>query len=353
MSVSFWHDRRVLVTGHTGFKGAWLTLWLQHLGAHVTGLSLPPEHPDGTYAACAPWVGVAEHEADIRDGGAVHRAFRDSSPEVVLHLAAQALVRRSYEQPAQTYATNVMGTAHVLEAIRSTPSVRAAVVVTSDKVYRNDGTGKAFREDAPLGQSDPYSSSKASAELLTASWRASFFSAGPGVATARAGNVIGGGDKATDRLVPDALRALTSNAPLRLRFPAAVRPWQHVLEPLHGYLLLAQALATGAAGVPDAVNFGPDTASCRPVAEVVDTLFRLVGTGSWEEESGHRREATLLRLDSSLAGRTLGWRPALDLDTALLWTVEWHKAERAGDSARALALAQICRYGRLLEERNA
>jgi CDP-glucose 4,6-dehydratase len=345
---AFWHGRRVLVTGHTGFKGAWLTLWLERLGARVTALSLPPEHPDGTYASCAPWAEVTEHFVDLRDHDAVVDTIQQAQPEVTLHLGAQALVGRGYQEPTLTWATNVMGTAHVLEGVRATPSVRAAVIVTSDKVYRNDGRGETFTEQAPLGQSDPYSSSKAAVELLVESWRTSLLEGRPAVATARAGNVIGGGDKAQARLVPDALRALRAGETLAVRFPDAVRPWQHVLEPLHGYLRLAEALHAGHPGTPPAINFGPDLDSCRSVAEVVDELHRLAGAGRWRPDPGRRAEATLLRLDSSLARATLGWRPRLSLTTALEWTVQWHRAEVAGSSLRDLADRQIAEYESLL-----
>lgn len=349
MDRSFWRGRRVLVTGHTGFKGAWLLLWLQGLGARTTAFALPPEYADGAYTRLAPWTNVDEHEADLRDKDAVTRVVAAADPEVVVHLGAQALVRRSYEDPVGTWASNVLGTAHLLESVAAAPSVRAVVVVTSDKVYRNDGGGHAFKEDAPLGQADPYSSSKAAVELLIDSWRRSFPGTGGLLATARAGNVIGGGDRAVDRLVPDALRALAAGDVLRLRFPAAVRPWQHVLEPLHGYLLLAEALATGQAP-PSAVNFGPGPESCQSVASVVETLHRLAGGGTWEELAGERREATLLRLDSGLAHASLGWRPRLDLETALAWTVEWHEAELQGGSLRELARDQVARYETLLDD---
>ncbi|HVF75633.1 MAG TPA: CDP-glucose 4,6-dehydratase [Acidimicrobiales bacterium] len=348
--ASFWRSRRVLVTGHTGFKGAWLALWLEHLGASVTGLALPPETPDGIFGLLGSWDGLDSRIIDLRDADAVIAAVADTDPDVVLHLGAQALVRRGYADPVGTYDTNVMGTAHVLRGVEAAPAVKAVVVVTSDKVYANDGAGRPFTESDPLGHGDPYSNSKACTELLVASWRASFLGPkGVPVATARAGNVVGGGDVAEDRLVPDALRALAAADVLRLRNPDAVRPWQHVLEPLAGYLLLAQRLVEGDQAVPDAVNFGPDEESCRSVSDVVQKVFELTGTGKWEHEGGEQPpEATLLRLDSSLARERLGWRPRLDLDDTLAWTVDWWRAQREGADMRAFSLAQIATFEELI-----
>lgn len=347
--ASFWRNRRVLLTGHTGFKGAWLALWLEHLGASVTGLSLPPESPDGIHGAIGTWDGLDARMVDLRDADGVARVVADADPEVVLHLAAQALVRRGYADPVGTYDVNVMGTAHVLRAVQRASSVQAIVVVTSDKVYANDGAGRPFIESDPLGHGDPYSNSKACAELLVASWRTSFLGPkGIPVATARAGNVVGGGDVAADRLLPDAFRALAAADVLRLRNPDAVRPWQHVLEPLSGYLLLAQRLATGELA-PEAVNFGPDDDSCRSVSEVVQRVFDLTGTGTWEPDGGAQPpEASLLRLDSSLAHRRLGWRPRLDLAGTLAWTVDWWRAQVEGSDMRAFSLAQIAAYEELI-----
>jgi CDP-glucose 4,6-dehydratase len=347
----FWRGRRVLLTGHTGFKGAWLLLWLQDAGAEVTALALPPEHDDGIYSLCGPWADVEEHTCDLRQSEELARVVRRAQPEVVLHLAAQALVRRSYETPLETWGSNVMGTANLLQAVTGAPSVRAVVVVTSDKVYRNDGAGRPFREDDPLGQYDPYSSSKAATELVVESWRKSFFrDGGPAVATARAGNVIGGGDQARDRLVPDVLRAVSRQEVLQIRFPDSVRPWQHVLEPLHGYLRLAEHLAGGRRDV-EAVNFGPELDCCRPVAEVVTRIHELLGSGSWQVTPGERQEAALLRLDSTLARDVLGWSPRLDLERALAWTVQWYEATRDGADVRAVALDQLHSYSALAGEK--
>lgn len=344
--MTWWKGRRVLVTGHTGFKGAWLTLWLERLGAVVTGLALPPEDPAGAFGALGPWPGVASHMVDLRDGPAVAEVVAGADPEVVLHLGAQALVRRSYTDPAGTWAVNVIGTANVLEAARALPALKSVVVVTSDKVYANVGDGAPFTEDDRLGGHDPYSSSKAAAEVATASWRRSYFDdLEVGVATARAGNVIGGGDRGEDRLLPDLWRALESEKGVRLRYPQATRPWQFVLEPLHGYLLLAEALAEARADVPRAVNFGPGLAGCVPVGTVVDRAIALWGGGHWEQEPGQQpHEAHLLHLDASLATSTLGWRPQLDVDTALAWTVEWWRAAAAGEDLRKLAESQIDAY---------
>jgi CDP-glucose 4,6-dehydratase len=353
----FWKGRRVLVTGHTGFKGAWLSLWLQSLGAHVSGLSLPelPTHPS-LYELAGVEGGMERSFAcDIRDAAAVEEAFGAVRPEVVLHLAAQPLVRRSFEQPHATYEINVMGTVNVLDAVRTSEGVRAVVIVTSDKCYENDGRTAAYRETDALGGRDPYSSSKAAAELVTSAYRRSFF-AGPEssqVASARAGNVIGGGDWGTDRLVPDIVHAATSGSALRLRNPASTRPWQHVINPLGGYLLLAQALwdTPERAG---AWNFGPDEQDARTVEWVVERIARLWTEGvRWEvDRDAHPPEARYLHLDSERARNELGWRPALGLDQALLATVEWYRAWRDGQDLRALTLEQIARYAGRVDGRS-
>jgi CDP-glucose 4,6-dehydratase len=333
------------VTGHTGFKGAWLCLWLSRLGAEVSGLALDPEDPRGAFAALAQPLAPGGAPIDLRDRAAVARRVAETDPEVIFHLGAQALVRRAYADPIGTWNVNALGTAHLLEAARSAPSLRAALVVTSDKVYANTGDARPFTEQDQLGGHDPYSSSKAGTELVVASWRHSFFSkADVGLATARAGNVIGGGDRGEDRLLPDAWRALEAQEPVRLRYPRATRPWQFVLEPLLGYLLQAERLATVREG-PVALNFGPDPTCCAPVAEVVERVFELWGSGHWEQVGGpHPPEAATLRLDAGQAAATLGWRPRLDLDTALGWTVEWWRASAAGGDLRALAEGQIDRY---------
>lgn len=359
----FWADRRVLLTGHTGFKGAWLSLWLQQLGAQVTGLapSGPPTRPS-LYELARVGDGMRECVADVRDARALREAVARERPEVVLHLAAQPLVRRSYEEPALTYEVNVMGTVNVLEAVRQArEDVRAVVVVTSDKCYENPpGGDRRFVEGDPMGGEDPYSSSKACAELVTAAYRNSFFSdidqemgqdrSPPRIATARAGNVIGGGDWGADRLIPDIVRAVEEGWSVRVRNPDAVRPWQHVLNPLSGYLVLAQELcgetAPQAAG---AWNFGPADRDARTVGWLVQRLADNWGDAlRWEAEGTAGEldppEAGHLALDSSKAEHGLGWRPAWDLEEALERVVSWHEAHRRGEDMRAVSLAQIAEF---------
>ncbi|HXD53878.1 MAG TPA: CDP-glucose 4,6-dehydratase [Solirubrobacteraceae bacterium] len=346
----FWRGRRVLVTGHTGFKGAWLSLWLQSLGAELTGLSSGPPTVPSLYAQADVGAGMREHRGDVRDAAAVGAALAASRAELVLHLAAQPMVRRSLREPALTWEVNVMGTINVLEAVRAAGGqVGGVLVVTSDKCYENPPGGtRAFVEGDALGGSDPYSSSKAGAELVAAAWRRSFFSAAgtPNLATARAGNVIGGGDRGEDRLLPDALRAVEDGSELLVRNPAAVRPWQHVLNPLVGYLLLARRLLEG----PDAArawNFGPPPGDARPVGWIVERLAELwEGDLRWRaDERPNPPEAGHLELDSGAAERELGWRPAWSLEEALARIVEWHLRERAGENMREQTLAQIAAYG--------
>jgi CDP-glucose 4,6-dehydratase len=344
----FWMRRRVLITGHTGFKGAWLSLWLQSLGAELTGLAPGPPTRPSLYEVAGVAGGIDERAVDIRDAEAVGAAVRECAPEVVLHLAAQPMVRRSLRDPAMTYAVNVMGTVNVLEAVRRLGAdVRAVVVVTSDKCYENDGlAAKAFVEGDPLGGGDPYSSSKACAELVAAAYRRSYFSEdrSPRLATARAGNVIGGGDWGEDRLIPDVVRAVESARALRVRNPDSVRPWQHVLNPLSGYLRLAERLWRGEGD--RAWNFGPPEAEARPVSWIVEQLGDLWGGAlRWELDPGPSPpEAGRLSLDSSDAERQLGWRPAWDLERALELLVDWHRAQLGGEDMRAVTLAQIARF---------
>ena len=346
---SYWLGRRVLLTGHTGFKGAWLALWLEQLGAHVTGLALPPEDDKSTFTALSPSPRLDHHVVDLRDAAAVLPLVEATDPEVILHLGAQALVRRGYHDPVGTYAVNLMGTVNVLQASKAAPSLRAVLVVTSDKVYASSQDDRPYREGDPLGGRDPYASSKACAELVAQAWRCSF--AGTvGLATCRAGNVIGGGDRGHDRLLPDTWRALEAQRPLRLRHPDATRPWQFVLEPLWGYLALARRLATDPSGSPEALNFGPATMGAS-VAEVVEAVFSLWGGGQWEREMvAQPWEAPTLRLDSSLAERALGWRARMGLDLSLQWTVDWWRCQRDSGDLRQLALDQIKAYEDMVED---
>jgi CDP-glucose 4,6-dehydratase len=348
-----WQGRRVLVTGHTGFKGAWLALWLNEMGARVAGYALAPHTSPSLYAAAGVRSSIdVEAIADVRDSGALSAFMQAFDPEVVFHLAAQSLVRRSYDDPRETYATNVEGTAAVLNAARACPGLRAVVVVTSDKCYSNDGGSSPFKESDKLGGSDPYSSSKACAEIMTAAYRTSFFRSAnrTAVATARAGNVIGGGDWAQDRLVADAMLAFGAGKPVRLRHPKSTRPWQHVLDALNGYLILAKALLKDGAGHAESWNFGPAAGEELTVASVVERMAARWGGGaSWQADGGeHPREAATLRLDSSKARGRLGWRPRLALEPAVDWTVDWYRDQlRAPDSARALCKEQIARFSAL------
>ncbi len=347
---AFWNGKRVLVTGHTGFKGAWLTLWLQRFGAEVNGLALAPDTEPSLFALAVAGT-VASATVDVRDLAGVRASLDAARPDIVLHLAAQALVRPSYADPVGTYATNVMGTVHVLEAARDIESVRAAVVVTSDKAYENREWVWAYRETEAMGGHDPYSSSKGCAELVVSAYRRSFFgSGGLRLASARAGNVIGGGDWSTDRLVPDIMRAFSHGGSVEIRSPGAVRPWQHVLEPLAGYLVLAQHLAgADGAAFAEAWNFGPTDEDCRPVSYVMDALASAWGGGArWHlSDRQHAHEANVLKVDSSKARARLGWDRRLGLDEALAWTADWYRGHSEGASARDLTLAQIDAYQRL------
>jgi CDP-glucose 4,6-dehydratase len=350
---SFWKDKRVFVTGHSGFKGSWLTLWLSRLGAKVTGFSLEPPSDPSLFDQASVAQAIDSIHGDIRDPGQLRRAFAGAEPEIVFHLAAQSLVRRGYRDPIETYSTNVMGTAIVLDSVRKQPGVRAVVSVTSDKCYDNREWPWGYRECDPLGGKDPYSSSKAGAELVTSAYRASYFSSPQstvGVASARAGNVIGGGDWAEDRLVPDLVRGFTTGHPVAIRCPGAVRPWQHVLEPLRGYMLLAERLWRGERDFAAAWNFGPEARDERSVAWVADRLQQLWGEGArWTTDTdAHPPEATYLKLDTSKTVARLGWRPLLDLENALEWIVDWHKATAAGEEAPVVCHRQLDAYEELL-----
>ena len=342
--MSFWAGRRVLVTGHTGFKGSWLSLWLQHRGADVVGVSRGIPTTPALFTHARVGEGMRSVEADVLDAEAVAAAVAEARPEIVFHLAAQPLVRLSFEDPVGTYATNVLGTAHVLDAVRRAGGVRAVVNVTTDKVYENREWVWAYRETDALGGYDPYSSSKACSELVTAAFRSSFFGAGdaPNVATGRSGNVIGGGDWARDRLVPDLLRGAVEGEPVLIRNPASVRPWQHVLNPLDGYLRLAEGLWDDPS-LAASFNFAPSAEDAWTVGAIADRLGELWEGGlRWEHDGGeHVHEATYLRLDSSLAKARLGWEPRWGLDEALKRIFDFARAERAGEDLRSVALAQI------------
>jgi CDP-glucose 4,6-dehydratase len=342
-----WQGRRVLVTGHTGFKGGWLSIWLDALGAKVLGLSLPPAEPS-LYQQCGLGRLIESQFGDIGDCEETRRLVAAAAPELVFHLAAQPLVGPSYEDPVGTYRTNVMGTVHLLEACRAVGTVRAVVVITSDKCYENREWVWPYREIDPMGGHDPYSSSKGCAELVVTCWRRSFFGDGQRLrlASARAGNVIGGGDWGVERLIPDCVRAIKAGAAVRLRNPTAVRPWQHVLDPLAGYRLLCERLLTGDDTACGAWNFGPSADDMRPVSEVVSAFAKLCDGGlHWRVDSGpHPHEAGLLTLDSSKARQHLGWRPRLEFDEAVDWTVEWYARQRAGEPALTLCRDQIALY---------
>jgi CDP-glucose 4,6-dehydratase len=340
---AFWKGKRVLLTGHTGFKGAWAALWLTAMGAKVTGLALAPETDPNLYSLAQTGTDVDSHLTDLRDAAAVRQTAERAKPEIVLHMAAQALVRRSYREPADTFAANVQGTANVLSAVIGLDSVGAVLVVTSDKVYRNDGQGAAFAEDARLGGHDPYSASKAAAEIVAASYRDSFFAPKRvPLATARGGNVIGGGDFSEDRIVPDIWRAAANGTALRLRYPDATRPWQHVLDCLAGYFVFAEALAEGRTKF-SAMNFGPQPAAGVPVRDLVQGMQGAMGAAQgWTQEPGALPpEMPALALDCGLADRELNWRSILDARETVEWTAAWYKSWGAGNPARRTTLSQI------------
>ena len=353
IQASGWASRRVLVTGHTGFKGGWLSHWLSFLGADVHGIALDPlATPNLFDVAGVKSILSTDKRGDITDFDQVAKALSTTQPEVVFHLAAQPLVRESYADPLGTLRTNVMGTANVLEAVRSCPSVRAVIVITTDKVYRNRESQHAYREPDELGGVDPYSASKACAELVVASYMTSYFIGldghSPEVATVRAGNVIGGGDWSIDRLVPDCLRAADANEPLSLRFPTATRPWQHVLDPLGGYLALAeQLLESGHKALPSTWNFGPDAAGTMPVRFIVGLVESALGQSIkvlTETDTDSPHEARLLALDSSQARSLLGWSPKWNVQEAVRRTVDWHQAWKGGADMASFTRSQIADY---------
>lgn len=347
MDRPFWAGKRVFITGHTGFKGGWLSLWLEALGARVFGYALEPPTTPSLFHEADVRSALAGHViGDVRDAGALQSAMDDARPEMVFHMAAQPLVRLSYAEPVETYAVNVMGTVNLLEAARRLGIVEALVNVTSDKCYDNQERQAGYDESEALGGRDPYSSSKACSELVTAAWRASFHGRGaPWIASARAGNVIGGGDWAADRLLPDLFRALDADEVLALRNPAAIRPWQHVLEPLSGYLMLAERLATAGEAAAKAWNFGPDDSDARAVGWIVEHVKKLRPELAWRVDGAPGvHEAHFLKLDSGRARSELGWTPRWPLGLALEKTAAWHREWRGGGDARALCLGQIADY---------
>jgi CDP-glucose 4,6-dehydratase len=344
MNSEFWKGKRVLVTGHTGFKGGWLVTWLRHAGADVAGLALPPATQPSLFELADVGGDIVSAFGDIRDLSVVKDAFARFAPEIVFHMAAQAIVRASYDDPVGTYATNVMGTVHVLEAARAT-GVRVLVNITSDKCYDNKEWVWGYRETDALGGKDPYSNSKACAELVTAAYRSSFFTGADriGLASARAGNVIGGGDWARDRLIPDVIAAICERRSVPVRNPDSVRPWQHVLEPLSGYLLLAESLWDDPEAFSGEWNFGPDPESVRSVRWLIDRIAVLWGASSCQmpQPGQHPHEARLLSLDSSKARARLGWFPRWSLDRAAAAVVEWYKVFQRGDEVRPVMIDQI------------
>ena len=346
MSTAFWHGKRVLVTGHTGFKGGWLTLWLQRLGAQVCGIALPPATNPNLFELARVAEGIDSHFCDIRDAERLAAVVRASQPELVLHLAAQPLVRASYREPVATFASNIMGTAHVLDALRGLDSVRVALMVTTDKVYRNLEQPYPYREEDALGGHDPYSASKAASEIVIASYRDAFLKdQGVAVASARAGNVIGGGDWSEDRLIPDAVRAWQADEVLEIRRPQAIRPWQHVLEPMHGYLSLAEKLWHHPE-LAGAYNFGPHTHEAATVREVVELARQAYGKGQvhYGDGSSGPHEAGWLALETAKARAALGVQPRWGLAETVTHTMSWYQAQHAGADARELCLAEIAQY---------
>jgi CDP-glucose 4,6-dehydratase len=350
--VNPWQGRRVFLTGHTGFKGGWLSLWLASKGAQIRGYALDPETKPNLFTAASVAAILDDVRGDIREYAKLEASMTEFSPEVVFHMAAQPLVRRSYADPLGTYATNVMGTAHLLEAVRKTSSVRAVVCVTTDKCYQNQEWIWPYRETDQLGGHDPYSSSKACTEIVSAAYRSSFFPIDRmeqhrvALATARAGNVIGGGDWSEDRLIPDLIRGFQTNQPVRIRLPKAVRPWQHVLEPLHGYVLLAEQLLAQREKAASSFNFGPREEDVWPVDRIADTVVAMWGEGaSWICDAVPGvHEARTLKLDASKARAELGWHPRLGTELALEWTIAWYQAWQKGESMEQKTRDQITAY---------
>lgn len=352
INTSFWAGKTVFLTGHTGFKGGWLSLWLQALGAKVVGYSLPPPTNPSLFEVARVAEGMISIKGDIRDLARLTAAMAEHLPEIVIHMAAQPLVRYSYQSPVETYSTNVMGTVNVMEAVRHTNTVKAVVSVTSDKCYENKEWPWGYRENEPLGGYDPYSNSKGCAELVTAGYRSSYFNPekydkhGVAIASARAGNVIGGGDWALDRLIPDMLRAIGRGEAVLIRNPAAIRPWQHVLEPLSGYLMLAEKLYTQGPAYAEAWNFGPYDVDAKPVAWIIERMTQVWGQdAAWKlDDVLQPHEATYLKLDCSKARAHLDWHPRWNIAQTIEQIVVWHKACDQGADMHQMTLAQINAY---------
>ncbi len=351
MNTSFWKDKRVLITGHSGFKGGWLTTFLRMLNAKVVGYSLSPPSEPNLFQAAEISDGIISCVGDIRDLSNFTEFLSSHEPQIIIHMAAQSLVSNSYEDPVETFTTNVLGTVNVLESVRSCPSVKVVLIVTSDKCYDNKEWIWGYRENDPLGGQDPYSSSKGCAELVTSAYRSSFFKNKDGnnqtcIATARAGNVIGGGDWAKDRLIPDVVTSIINRNPLKVRNPNALRPWQHVLEPLYGYLTLIEHLWINEKDYSGGWNFGPDDNSAKPVSWLIDQIYAFWGDRDHPEIKSVKSlpEAQLLKLDSSKARYNLGWHPKLDLETALEWTVNWYKKFYGGEKMRRHTEEEIGKY---------
>jgi CDP-glucose 4,6-dehydratase len=352
LDPAFWRGRRVFVTGHTGFKGSWLSLWLQHLGADATGYALEPPTTPSLFEQAGVATTIRHIVGDIRDAARLGAAVRDCRPDVLIHMAAQSVVKQGYADPVETYSANVMGTVHVFEAVRALDAPCAVVNVTSDKCYAHRSSGAPFREGDPMGGDDPYSNSKGCAELVTTAYRQSYFPPdrwtehGVGLASARAGNVIGGGDWTSHQLIPDLIRAFAAGQPCPIRSPGGIRPWEFVLEPLRGYLLLAERLSSDGGRYASGWNFGPAAEDAKPVSWIADHLVKAWGgTASWARDTGsHPAEAAVLRLDTAKASSELGWNPALSLGDALDWIVEWYRGWDADGDLPGLTRAQIERY---------
>lgn len=353
VNSTFWSGKRVFLTGHTGFKGSWLSLWLHRLGADVTGYSLAPPSEPNLFTLAGVGSAMNSVSGDVRDPDALQRAMSAQRPDIVIHMAAQSLVRLSYAEPVETYATNVMGTVNVLEAARHTDSAKAIVVVTSDKCYENREWVWGYRETEPMGGADPYSNSKGCAELVTSAYRQSFFNGKQAaLASVRAGNVIGGGDWAADRLVPDVVNAFMRKSEAAIRHPQAIRPWQHVLDPLSGYLTIAQRLYEQGGEYAEGWNFGPTDIDTKPVSWVVEKLAQLWGNGARWGITGAQplHEAQYLKLDSAKARVRLQWSSQLDVAAALAWTVEWYKAFESRADMRETTLGQLERFQGMLDK---